>query len=197
MPITRDPRTLRGGEVDGDGYQRVSSKTSPYPHWYSEHKGDLYIANFANVSFDTANPNEIVAFIKNTSESNYLTIDEIRCQVVDPGATLPIYTTYLDLVRGLTFSAIGDGSVVTPRNMNFTAKDNASADCYQDNITVTGTAVQLDKRIPLADEGAFLLGQSLSEGGFVLGQNDTIAVRYESATSAGYIYCTIIFHFED
>lgn len=196
MGEIRDPSTGMGAAVDGDGNLRVASKTSPYLHWYAEHKEQGYIANFANVSFLTANANERVAHIKNDSSSHLLTIDEIRCQVADPGAAIPLYTTYVDLVTGLTFSAIGEGSAVVPVNLNLGSGNDADCTAYQENITVAGTAVQLDK-VVVASEAPFLIGSQLAHGALMLGQNDAVAVRYESATNVAYIYVTLLFHFED
>lgn len=196
MSVIRDPSSNKGMEVDSDGYGRVATKAGSYLHWYSEHKEQAYIATFSNISFDTANANERVAYIQNTSETQLLSIDEIRVQVADPGATVPIYTTYVDLVSGLTFSAAGEGAAVTPRNLNLASGKDAAATCYDENITVTGTAVELDRHIVEADSKPFFLGPNKETGALLLGQNDTATVRYESATSVAYIYVTITFHFE-
>ena len=116
--------------------------------------------------------------------------------MADPGATILIYTTYVDLLKGLTYSAIGEGAAVEPVNLNLESGNDANATCYQENITTTGTAVVLDKVI-VPNEAPFLLGSQLAHGALMLGQNDAITVRYESATSVAYIYVSVLFHFED
>ena len=196
MATQRDPRTQRGQDTDADGYARVAARTSSYLHWYSEHKESAYIATFANISFLTANTPEHVAFIQNTSETLLLAVDEIRVQVVDPGATLPIFTTYFDLVSGLLFSAIDEGAVVTPRNLHLDSGSDAPATCYEEHITTTGTAIQLDRWVPQADGDFGFLGPNKETGALLLGQNDTIAVRYGSGTNVAYTYATITFHME-
>jgi hypothetical protein len=131
-----------------------------------------------------------VLHVKNTDETRKLYFTYIRVQSIDNG-TIPAADIYFQIGKGLTYSS--GGTLIAPVNSAFDSGNAPGATVYDNNPTLTGTFVEIDRFYPDKNGGWVAYNK---EGAVRLGVNDTLTIRYVTAGTAGIAYARATFFFE-
>lgn len=144
MTIIKDPRNGDAAHVDGSYRLYVNSKSSPYSHIISEEEENAYhVAGEA--TWVAASGAQNVLVLSNTSKTKNIIVTLIRLQAITD-LTLPNATSFFTLEKDEVYAS--GGVEVASVNMHVGSANTASATAYEDNATLTGTSVVLDKVRP-------------------------------------------------
>ena len=166
--------------VDEDQRLTTASKVSDASAVISREKGLAYVAIYEF----TAAANDIVAYLKNTSSTRDLEIDDIEL-----GG--------LNAIKWKVFTCTGTaaaGEAVTPVSLNVSKSIPAEATAMAGDTTITG----------LTNAGAIGSIRSPAnataiedfKGALILGPGDAILIEYDTGT-AGIAEAEIHFHYEN
>ena len=178
-------------KVDSNKELLVKSNSASLQHIISERDGEAYqvIGDFASVN----NSTHTVLHIKNTSATKFLVVTYIRLQTIDlaGGTAPPNAGLYWQIGKNRTVSS--GGTAVTPANVNFASGKTAEATCTDNNPTMAGTFVELDRYYIQSEADAVVYNK---EGSIVLGKDDTLEIRIVSDNTSGTAYARVSFYFE-
>jgi hypothetical protein len=178
-------------KVDSNNEMLVKSNSASLQHVVSERDGEAYqvVGDFASVN----NATHTILHIQNTSATKNLTVTYIRLQTVDlaGGTAPPTANCYWQIGKGTTYSS--GGTAVTPSNVNLASGNTASATCYDNNATVAGTFVELDRYYPQSEADSVTYNK---EGSIVLGKDDTLEIRLTADNTSGTAYARVSFFYE-
>jgi hypothetical protein len=164
-------------KVTSDGRLDTSSRANPRIYYVSRDKGQAYAWH----STYSANTGEEILYIKNTSDTLKLFIDD----VIIGGANASVFGLYHQN------SGTAAGTTVTGKNINLGSGNVAAATAFG-NASVTGSVdgeIILSERIAANGSKDFK-----TNDGLCLGKNDAVFIRYTGAT--GVVEATIIGYFE-
>lgn len=157
---------------------------------HSFHNAAAYqvVGDFTTIN----NTTHTILHIKNTSTSRVVAVTYVRIQALDlaGGTALPSVNTYFQLGTGTTYAS--GGTAIIPVNVNFTSGHTADAVVYDNNPTVSGTFIEIDKWF-VDIEGNQLIYNK--EGSVILGQNDVFEVRVTSDHTSGVAIARVSFVF--
>ena len=167
-------------KTNGDGRLKVDSESNARIFTISKDFGEAF--NAVMPSFSAA-ATEYVFYLKNTSITQNIVIESIEYHSVQ--------AVHWKVWR-VTGTAAG-GTVITPTNLNFNSSNAASATAMGGAATITGltTVAQIGThRTQATGEAGMTFG-----GALILGQNDAIAIEYDTGTT-GLCEIDCIFYYE-
>lgn len=163
-----------------DNRIKAESKSNVRGYYVSRDDERAFNAVFEDAS---AAAGDYVAYLKNTSTTRNLYVDLVRVDAANA-------------VKWKVVSATGaatGGNTVTPVNMNRSSGITASVDARADNVGGFTAGSNLIATIRNAANSSATIP---FDDVLVLGQNDAIAIEYDSGTT-GDASITIRFYFED
>ena len=167
-----------------DGRLNVSSRTDGRDYYNSRDQGLTFSTPFCFIGGEAG---EFASYYKNTSSTYNFVVSHIMISA-DVAATFKLW-----FVSGTAAA----GTTVTPTNDNRTKQSNAAPAIAMEGNTaptgitgLTGEALIENLMTSASSTSEFVTGDTL-----ILGQNDAIAVEYESGSTAA-IYGTIFGYFE-
>jgi len=182
-------------KVTGANQLKTVSESHTLQHHVSRNTGEAYqiIGDFASVS--GAGPFTVL-HIKNGNNIKKVCVSYIRVEAVGITAStlLPDPDSYFSIGFGRTYAS--GGTAVTPVVMNRDSGKSSTVTCYDNNPTLAGTFEEFDRWYP---DGNGKMMSFNKEGSVILGQNDTLEIRYHSdaAASAGTVYARVTFFLLD
>lgn len=169
----------KNGDMSVSSTQRgnVSSRTAPRTFYASRDDGLAFVAIYDGI---TAAAGEYVAYLKNTSTTRNLFIDDMLAGGVEN-------------IKWKLFSCSGDaaaGETVTATEFNLSKSIPAEAIAMAGNTAITGltTLAQLSTGRTPANGGA----QRSFESALILGPSDAVVLEYDTGSSG---LCEAEFHF--
>ncbi len=180
-------------KVNKEHQLKTVAESHSIQHHVSRTAGESYqvIGDFASVAGSTYT----VLHLLNTNTVKKVCISYIRIEAVGiTGITLPDADSYFQIGFGTTYSS--GGSAVTPVVMNRTSGKASGVTAYDNNPIVIGTFIEFDRWYPEANG---VMMNFNKEGSILLGQNDTMEIRFVSdgSTSDGTVYARITFFLLD
>ncbi len=169
----------------------VRAESHSLQHHVSRHMGETYqiIGDFESVS----NSTYTILHITNTKPDKVICISYVRTQaIVSGGSTIPDVGTFFQLGFGTEFSS--GGTLVTPVAMNTTSGKASGTTAYDNNPSVTGTFTEIDRWYVEPNGRQTVFNK---DGSIIIGQNDTVEVRFTSDHTAGTAYARITYFLID
>lgn len=184
----KNPGTGRQAFVSNDGQLLTQAENLSLQHFISRYRGNAYQAQFIDSGL-TAKEN-IIGHIKNTSSNLSLVVTYIRFQVpvVAGGTALGgNVASYWKFNFNRTYSS--GGTLTTPVNMNRSSGNTSDTLAYQNDPTLSGTAVEFDRLYPNGN------GQDSynKEGSLILAPNDNMDISFTTDNTSGTAYCRLTF----
>ncbi len=176
MGVIRDPDSLKGATVNAEGQLVTFSTIESEMHRVSEHDGRAF--SWSNVSYDYTAGDTILA-VKNTSSVFALEVHSIFLS----GDTATIATIHRPTIASPT------GTAVTGVNWNSKSNLAADATAIANEETNSQGSIFLNPQIEAAKQLIVLM-----YGSVILGQNQSIAVDYETNGAACYVTIVAFFH---
>jgi len=138
----RDPGTSKGAGVNAEGRLLVEAlSVSAQQHEAVEHGEAYQVVGEAQPNNNTV----VVLHLRNTSTTRNMVVTFIRVQLIASGGTaFPATAHYVELNYGQEYASGGTAEVAT--NTNAGSSNVADATVYDNNPTLSGTAVQVDKQ---------------------------------------------------
>ncbi len=191
MPIQLLDGTGQGNvaKVNDENELEVRAITEPLQSHRSKVFGDSYqvIGDFASLN----NSTHTVLHIVNTSTTKSMIVTYMRMQIIGAAGGNFNANTYFQIGRDRTVSS--GGTAVTPVNVNFDSGNTADATCTDNNPTMTGTFLEIDRWYP---EGNGKMVTFNKEGSVILGLNDTLEIRCVTDHTSGTAYARVSFIYE-
>lgn len=191
MSIIRDPSTGKAVAVNEEGQMTVSAESQSLEHYTSHVHGQAYQA-FGTATL--ASGTTTVLHLKNTSSSRKMVVSFIRLQVVDQagGTALPAASNYWEL--GFDEAVASGGTVGVSTNLNRSSGNTAEVTVTEGGPTMSGTFASVDRHYAKGDGDANSYNMA---GGWILGQNDTLSVRFVGDQTSGTAYARLTFMMDD
>lgn len=191
MPDTIvDGGTGDAAKVDDNQRLWVNSKSSSIQHVASEDNQDAYqIIGGATLASGTV----VVLHLTNDDPNKNLVVTYIRHQTFGSsgGTEYPNTSNYFSIGLGRVY--VSGGSSATPVNVFSGSGNSADITAYQDNPTVTGTLMEIDRWYTKADGDMNTFNK---EGSLIIPVNRTLEVSYVGDRTSGGIYARISFIME-
>ena len=132
--------------------------------------------------------------IKNNSDTLNLSITYIRHQIIGAtgAGTFPDVNNYFKLSLGRT--RVSGGTIVTSINMNRGSNNQSQAIIYNDNPTLTGTAVEIDRWYTKANGDMNVFNK---EGALTLAPGQSMELAYIGDQTTGIVYTRVSYVFEE
>ena len=190
MSIIRDPSSGKAVNVSDDGQLLTQGEAQTPEHYTSHTHGQVFqVRGEATVSSGTTQ----ILHVSNNSSSKKLTIFALEIHIVDAagGTALPNASSYFEIGFGTSYTSGGTLTGI-PVNLNRSSGNTADTTSYEGDPTVGGTFLPIDKFFPTA-EGAASHRDYLKQGAIILGQDDTVSIRYVGDQTAGLAYASFVF----
>lgn len=132
--------------------------------------------------------------IKNTHATKVLVVESIRVQTIDAsgGTAQPAAATYFRLAVGRTYGSGGAGSPEV--NRRYGANNAVPFTAYNNNPTLSGTAVEFDRWHPNGDANYF---EWLPKGALVIQPAGTLEVDIVTDHTGGSALATMVVRASD
>ncbi len=191
MSIIRDAATGVSAKINTEGQMRVTAESESREHYSSRVHGQTYQAQGTAT---LASGTTTVLHLKNTSTTRKMVVSFVRLQIIDQagGTALPAASNYWEL--GFDEAVASGGTEVAPVNLNRSSGNTAEVTATYGAPTMSGTFLQSDVHYAKGDGDAN--GYDMA-GGWILGQNDTVSIRYVGDQTSGTAYGRFTFTMTD
>ena len=177
--------------VTNENQLKTLAVTHSIQHHNSRVEGNAYqaVGEFGAIN----NATHTVLHISNLSSSLDLVVTYLRLNVLGltGGTALPDIATYFQIGFGATVDT--GGTLITPVNMNQSSGKAAPVIATDNNPTMAGTFIEIDKWY---SEGQGVENTYYKDGSIVLGVGETISVRVTSDHTTGLAYARMSFIME-
>jgi len=183
--------------VDKHNRLETQSESASIEHTISKRDAEAYSALFDASLTDSDGSGKVVcAVLKNTSTTKDLVLSHMTFQVISPagGTSLPDTGNFFCILKGREFSS--GGTAVTPVNLHLGAGNVAAVDAYDNNPTMSGSAVEVDRIYPKED-GQLVDVSAFRNGSLIMNPGQTIELAMLNDHTSGTVVVTTQFFLED